>query len=203
MCQTRQRGKGASRTHQQHINSGHVQKTNLCKGCLLSEGPRKIHKRIRDVDKATHVLHIDIARPYIESHEGHHYFLVGALRLPDQPLIIDVRLLKTRTSVEVCAALERMTSFFESLSLEWKVLRLLIHPASRDCTQTEKRTSLLCTSRSSCPITAVSITPSPDVSPLQDFHKSSGVMQLSMPHRPSSAHPFRRNKDHHPLDPKL
>ena len=56
------------------------------------------------------MLRIDIARPYIESHEGHHYFLVGALRLPDRPLLIDARLLKTRTSIEVCAALERMTS---------------------------------------------------------------------------------------------
>ena len=102
----------------EHINSGRVKKSNLCKGCLLSEGPRKLHKRIRDVDKATHVLHIDIAGPYIESHEGHHYFLVGALRLPDRPLMIDVRLLKTKTSMEVCAALERMTSFFESLSFE-------------------------------------------------------------------------------------
>ena len=102
----------------EHITSGHVKKSNLCKGCLLSEGPRKLHKRVRDVDKATHVMHIDIAGPYIESHEGHHYFLVGALRLPDRPLLIDVRLLKTRTSVEVCAALERMTSFFESLSFE-------------------------------------------------------------------------------------
>ena len=45
-------------------------------------------------------------------------FLVGALRLPDRPLLIDARLLKTRTSVEVCAALERMTSFFQSLSFE-------------------------------------------------------------------------------------
>ena len=43
---------------------------------------------------------------------------VGALRLPERPLLIDVRLLKTRTSVEVCAALERMTSFLESLSFE-------------------------------------------------------------------------------------
>ena len=101
-----------------HINSGHVKKSNLRKGCLLSEGPRKPHKRVRDVDRATHVLHIDIAGPHIESREGHHYFLVGALRLPDRPLLIDARLLETRTSVEVCAALERMTSFFESLSFE-------------------------------------------------------------------------------------
>ena len=95
-----------------------MKKSNLCKGCLLSEVLRKLHKRVRDVDRATHVLHIDIAGPYIESHEGHHYFLVGALRLPNRPLLIDARLLKTRTSVEVCAALERMTSFLESLSFE-------------------------------------------------------------------------------------
>ena len=101
-----------------HINPGHVKKSNLCKGCLLSEGPHKLHKRVRNVDRATHVLHIDIAGPYIESHEGHRHFLVGALRLPNRPLLIDARLLKTRTSVEVCAALERMTSFFESLSFE-------------------------------------------------------------------------------------
>ena len=36
-----------------HITSGHVKKSNLCKGCLLSEGdsegPRKLHKRVRDL----------------------------------------------------------------------------------------------------------------------------------------------------------
>ena len=96
----------------EHINLGHVKKSSLCKGCLLSEGPRKLHKRVRDVDKALHVLRIDIAGPYIESYEGHHYFFVGALRLPDRPLMIDVRLLKTRTSVEVCAAFERNDIIF-------------------------------------------------------------------------------------------
>ena len=71
-----------------------MKKSNLCKGCLLSEGPRKLHRRVRDVDRATHVLRIDIAGPYIESHHGHHYFQVGAS---------DARLLKPRTSFEVCA----------------------------------------------------------------------------------------------------
>ena len=66
----------------EHINSGHVKKSNLRKGCLLSEGPRKLHKRVRDVDKATHVLHIDIAGPYIESHEGHHYFFSRGFEAP-------------------------------------------------------------------------------------------------------------------------
>ena len=44
--------------------------------------------------------------------------LVGALRLPGFPLLIDVRLLTSRGSVEVCDALERMVAFFESLQSE-------------------------------------------------------------------------------------
>ena len=132
-------------------------KVTCVKGAFFSEGPRKLHKRIRDVDKATHVLHIDIARPYIESREGHHYFLVGALRLPDRPLMLDIRLLKTRTSVEVCAALERMTSFFESLSFEG----FEITDSPRIKRLQKQRSSPRCASRSSCPITAASITPSP------------------------------------------
>ena len=35
----------------EHISSGHLTKCNLCKGCLLSEGPRRMHTRVRDVDK--------------------------------------------------------------------------------------------------------------------------------------------------------
>ena len=41
-----------------HVNSGHVTKSNLCRGCLQSEGPRRVHRSIRDIDKATHVLHM-------------------------------------------------------------------------------------------------------------------------------------------------
>ena len=90
----------------EHIASGHVKMSNLCKGCLLSEGPRRMHRRIRDVDRATHCLHIDIAGPLPPSVDGYFYFLVGALRLPELPLLLDARLLKTRTSLEVCSALE-------------------------------------------------------------------------------------------------
>ena len=39
-----------------HIQSGHLTKSHLCKGCLTAEGPRRIHGRVRDVDKATHML---------------------------------------------------------------------------------------------------------------------------------------------------
>ena len=87
----------------------------MCRGCLQAEGPRKVHRTVRDIDRATHTLHIDIAGPFTTSDDGYTYFLVGALRLPGFPLLIDVRLLTSRGSVEVCDALERMVSFFESL----------------------------------------------------------------------------------------
>ena len=57
------------------------------------------------MDKATHVLHIDIVGPSANSDDGLTYFLVGALRLSSFPLLIDVRLLTSGTSVEVCDAL--------------------------------------------------------------------------------------------------
>ena len=100
-----------------HIASGHVTKSNLCRGCLTAEGPRRIHRSIRDIDRATHVLHIDLAGPMVTSEDNYHYFMVGALRLPGYPLLIDVKLLQTRTSAEVCHRLERMTAFFESLTI--------------------------------------------------------------------------------------
>ena len=46
------------------------------------------------------------------------YFLVGALRFPGLPLLIDVKLLSTRTSTEVCGELEKMVVFFEALQSE-------------------------------------------------------------------------------------
>ena len=79
-----------------------------------------MHRRVRDVDRAAHVLHIDIAGPFNASYEGFHYFLVGAPQTPRLPLLIRrASLLRTRTSVEVCAASEKkMTAYFESLSFE-------------------------------------------------------------------------------------
>ena len=93
----------------EHIASGQMKKSNLCKGCLLSEGPRRIQRRSRDVDRATHCLHIDIAGPLPQSVAF--YFLVGTLRLPGLPLLLDARLLKTRISLEVCSALEKTCLF--------------------------------------------------------------------------------------------
>ena len=40
--------------------------------------------------------------PLTLSEDGFTYFLVGALRLPGLPVLIDVKLLTTRTSAEVC-----------------------------------------------------------------------------------------------------
>ena len=104
-----------------HIESGHTTKSNLCKGCLEAEGPRKSHRTVRDAEKASHVLHIDIAGPLLSSDDGYSYFLVGALRLPGFPLLIDVRLLTSRTSVEVCDQLERMIAYSESLQFVGEV----------------------------------------------------------------------------------
>ena len=101
-----------------HVNSAHLTKSNSCRGCLQSEGPRKIHKSVRDIDKATHVLHIDIAGPLTLPDDGFTYFLVGALRLPGFPLLINVKLLSTRTSTEVCDELEKRVAFFEALQSE-------------------------------------------------------------------------------------
>ena len=148
-------GKRASRSH--HLRA--CEEEQLMQGVPSIRGSPEAPQRVRDVDRATHVLHIDIAGPYIESHEGHHYFLVGALLLPDRPLLIDARLLKRRTSIEVCAALERRTLFLRVSLL--KGLRSQIHPASRGCTLTGQESLLPCTFRSSCPITAASIIPSP------------------------------------------
>ena len=43
----------------ERILSGHRPRSNLRRGCLEAEGPRRIHRSIREVDKATHFLHID------------------------------------------------------------------------------------------------------------------------------------------------
>ena len=83
-----------------HIQSRRLTKSPLCKGCLTAGGPR----RVRDVGKATHVLHTDIAEPLTRSDDGFAYFLVGALRLPGFPLLIDVQLLQSRTSAEVLSS---------------------------------------------------------------------------------------------------
>ena len=102
-----------------HLRSCHSSNSNLCRGCLQAEGPRRLHKTVRDIDSTTHTLHIDIAGPVTTSEDGFTRFLVGAFTTsPTFPVLIDVRLLTSRGSVEVCGALESMVAFFESLQSE-------------------------------------------------------------------------------------
>ena len=105
----------------QRIQSGHLTKSHLCnlgRGCLPAEGPRRIHRRIRDVNKDTHALHLDIAGPLTKSDDEYVFFLVGALRLPGFSFLIDVRLLQTRVSAEVCHQLDVTVNYFVSLCFE-------------------------------------------------------------------------------------
>ena len=141
-----------------HTESGNTTKSNLCKGCLEAEGPRSVHRTVRDVDTASHVLHIDITGPFLSSDDGYSYFLVGALRQPGFPLLINVRLLTSRTSVEVCDQLERMIAYFEFEPLQFEGSPLVKHLASRDFTVIEQENSLFHTLSVSSQITSQSIT---------------------------------------------
>ena len=134
-----------------HLQTGHLNKTNLCRGCLEAEGPRKIHKSVRDIDKATHTLHIDIAGPLVTSDDGYVYFLVGALRVPGFPLMIDARPLTSRTSTEVCDELEKLVAFFEALQSEGFATGET--KGSREFTVIGQESSLLLTSLDFSPIT--------------------------------------------------
>ena len=75
---------------------------------------------MREVDRATHASHIDIAGPFAVSDDGFTvtYFPVGALRMPGFPLMIDVCNLSSRTSTLVCDELEKMVAFFKALQSE-------------------------------------------------------------------------------------
>ena len=55
---------------------------------MTAQNPRRLRRRVRDVDKATHGLHTDIAGPVTRSDDGFVYSLVGALRLAGFPLLI-------------------------------------------------------------------------------------------------------------------
>ena len=88
----------------EHVRSGHLKKSHLCKPCVEAEGPVR--------------RHIDICGPMPLSWEGHRYVPVLGLRLlDDAPLLISARGLATRTSVEVTAALGEMIDEFEGYDL--------------------------------------------------------------------------------------
>eukprot|EP00971_Amphidinium_carterae_P291132 5780832-Amphidinium_carterae.1 len=90
---------------QSNAEDDHVTKSSPCKGCLVGDGPLKPHYR-KDPDARMHYcLHADIAGRFAPTSDGLRYFLVGALRLPDRPLLFHVQLLKTRAAQEVTSAL--------------------------------------------------------------------------------------------------
>ena len=104
------------REWQTHVQHGHLKKSYLCRGCILAEGPRRQHRSQQL--PSTHVMHIDVAGPYTQTTEGFQYFLVGALRLEGFPLLLHVKMLKTRGAAEICARLWEMLAFFEGLESE-------------------------------------------------------------------------------------
>ena len=87
------------------IRSGHSSKSNLCRGCLQAEGPRKIHRTIRDIDRATHALHVDIAGP-------HYHFRRWLYLLPSW-CFTSTRLLRSLW------CLEQMVAFFR-IAPKWR-----------------------------------------------------------------------------------
>ena len=100
----------------EHVRSGHLKKSHLCKPCMEAEGP--VRRHVSHSKKRAGVAHIDICGPLPLSWEGHRYILVLGLRLlDDAPLLISARGLATRTSVEVTAALGEMIDEFEGYDL--------------------------------------------------------------------------------------
>ena len=147
---------------------------------MEADGPRKNHRSVRDIDKATHTLHIDIAGPFTTSDDGYSYFLVGALRLPGLPLLIDVRTLSTRGAVEVCDELEKMVSYLESLQCEGLPIARLLerHLGSRDSTAIVLVNLPLHFSHDSWAITRAFTTPLPLGTILRPMERRNGQLDL-------------------------
>ena len=62
-----------------HVESGHTTMNNLCRGCLEAEGRRKIHRTVKDVDKAITLTSLGLFFPPMTTTLT--YFLVGVFRL--------------------------------------------------------------------------------------------------------------------------
>eukprot|EP00971_Amphidinium_carterae_P039907 783258-Amphidinium_carterae.1 len=84
----------------------------------MGSGPQKNHRTVHPDDQMTHCLHVDLAGPFDSSVACYHYFAVGALRLPDLPLLFHVELLETRSTPEITRALSRMINRFEAMEFE-------------------------------------------------------------------------------------
>ena len=78
----------------EHVRSGHLKKSHLCKPCVEAEGP--VRRHVSHSKKRTGVGHIGICGPMPLSWEDHRYVLVLGLRLlDDAPLLISARGLAT------------------------------------------------------------------------------------------------------------
>ena len=118
-----------------NVRSEQIKKSSLCRGCLAAEGPRR-HRGIRELEKTTHTLHIDIANPLCplqmmdtvtSEHLGfqvYHFSLISVLA--------------TRRSVEVCDKTERTVAL----------------PAAPETEGDACRVSRLRSDRAGCPIPA-------------------------------------------------
>ena len=102
---------------ERHQSGGHVNKHPRCPACIKADGPRKVHRRIEMSEKAPYTLHVDLGGPMGKSIDGKVYILVGALRMPDIPLMVWGIPLTTKGAAEVMQNVMDMISWFESLHL--------------------------------------------------------------------------------------
>ena len=98
---------------------------------LEAEGPSEVRRTVKDVDKARHVLHIDIIGPFLSSDDGYSYFLVGALRLPSFPLLMYGRFWLQERQVKRVISLGVRLLTLNPFSL--RVSPFARHLASKDC----------------------------------------------------------------------
>eukprot|EP00971_Amphidinium_carterae_P299263 5945680-Amphidinium_carterae.1 len=99
----------------EHIREGHLPKSHNCRACILGSGPIKYNRTLHSDDRMSHCLHVDLAGPFDQSVDCYKYFMVGILRLPDFPLLIQIELLETRGAPEMlrqlCSSHNLLRSF--------------------------------------------------------------------------------------------
>ena len=71
-------GRGAQET----FSIQALDQESFVQGLSCRGSPRRIHRRIRDVDKAIHVLDIDIAGPLTKSDDGYVLFSTWCIETP-------------------------------------------------------------------------------------------------------------------------
>eukprot|EP00971_Amphidinium_carterae_P319912 6358999-Amphidinium_carterae.1 len=109
---------GNCKTTYRDIRGGHLTKSKHCRACILGSCPMKYHRALHEDDRMSHCLHVDLVGPFSQSVDCYTYFMVGVLRLPDYPLIFQVKLLETRSAPEVAQALSGRINLIEALEFE-------------------------------------------------------------------------------------